>query len=138
MNWSHHPKWLSITHRLICQVLVIGLVAGCTSIPKPEPKPTSSILFIGNSYTYQNNLPQILAELAKSGGQAIAVDMVAEGGWKLLQPATSAPTLYKIGQQKWTFVVLQEQSVVPSVEPNRTQEIANRTSTTAQSATMGK
>jgi len=108
---------------LICQMLVIGLVVGCTSAPKPETKAAMSILFIGNSYTYQNNLPQMLSELAKSGGQAIAVDMAAEGGWKLLQHATSASTLYKIEQQKWTFVVLQEQSVVPSVEPNRTQEM---------------
>ncbi|MEP0871681.1 hypothetical protein NDA01_17860 [Trichocoleus desertorum AS-A10] len=123
MNWKPQHKRLLVARRLICQVLVIGLVMGCTSTPKPEPKPTLSILFIGNSYTYQNNLPQILAELAKSGGQAIVVDMVAEGGWKLLQHATSASTLYKIGQQKWTFVVLQEQSVVPSVEANRTQEM---------------
>nr|WP_290223520.1 DUF4886 domain-containing protein [Trichocoleus desertorum] len=123
MNWSPPNRQLSTIRRLACQMLVIGLVVGCSSAPKPKPKPTSSILFIGNSYTYQNNLPQMLSELAKSGGQAIAIDMVAEGGWKLMQHATSASTLYKIGQQQWTFVVLQEQSVVSSVEPNRTQEM---------------
>jgi hypothetical protein len=79
------------------------------------------ILFIGNSYTYVNDLPAMFSKLACAGGHKVETAMVAEGGWTLSQHATSADTLNKISQQKWDFVSLQEQSEVPAIETSRIQ-----------------
>jgi hypothetical protein len=80
-------------------------------------------LFVGNSYTYVNNLPGMFAQLAQSGGRQVFVDSVAPGGWTLAQHAASGQTLNKIADGRWNFVVLQEQSIVPAVEPSRTRDM---------------
>ena len=39
------------------------------------------ILFIGNSHTYVNDMPEIVARLAKKDGIDCEVVMIAHGGW---------------------------------------------------------
>jgi len=72
------------------------------------------VLFIGNSYTYVNDLPGMFVKLARSGGHAIDASMIAEGGWTLADHLKSTKTLEKIKSQKWDYVVLQEQSQIPA------------------------
>ena len=83
-----------------------------TATPTHTPPPTvvtpARVLLIGNSLTFFNNLPEMFAELARSGGHEVEVDMSAQGGWTCSDHATSAMTLDKIEQQNWDFVVLQE------------------------------
>jgi hypothetical protein len=76
--------------------------------------PCQHILFIGNSYTYVNDLPTMFVRLARSGGHAIDASMVAEGGWTLSDHIKSTKTLEKIKFRKWDYVVLQEQSQIPA------------------------
>ena len=47
--------------------------------------------------------------------------MSAQGGWTLAQHNESPETLRLLNSTKWNFVVLQEQSQIPSVEAARTQ-----------------
>lgn len=47
--------------------------------------------------------------------------MSAQGGWTLADHAQSPDTLTLLNSTKWNFVVLQEQSQIPSVEGARTQ-----------------
>ncbi|MBP7409288.1 MAG: hypothetical protein KA941_11060 [Flavobacteriales bacterium] len=70
----------------------------------------TSVLFLGNSYTYVNDLPNTLRQLALSLGDTMTVASSAPGGYTLFQHSTYAPTLAAIGSQQWDFVVLQEQS----------------------------
>jgi hypothetical protein len=70
----------------------------------------TSVLFIGNSYTYVNDLPNTLRQLALSLGDTMTVASSAPGGYTLFQHSTYAPTLEAIESQDWDFVVLQEQS----------------------------
>lgn len=72
------------------------------------------VLFIGNSYTFVNDLPATLAELVRAGGRTLETGMVANGGWALAQHAASAATLDLLASQRWDYVVLQEQSQLPS------------------------
>lgn len=72
------------------------------------------ILFIGNSYTYVNDLPGMFARLSRSGGHPVQVDMSAQGGWTLSDHLKSAASLEKIRSRRWDFVVLQEQSQIPA------------------------
>ena len=72
------------------------------------------VLFIGNSYTSSNGLPDMFERMARSGGYRVHVAMVAPGGWTLADHLQSAETLEKIRANEWEYVVLQEQSVIPS------------------------
>src|SRR5437870_49387 len=73
------------------------------------------VLFIGNSYTAVNDLPQTFAALASSGGHATQTAMLADGGTTLAQHVASPATSQQLGAAHWDFVVLQEQSQIPSV-----------------------
>jgi hypothetical protein len=81
------------------------------------------VLFIGNSYTYVNDLPGTFTQLACSGGHVVETAMAAEGGWKLSNHVASSKTVDMIKQQKWDVVVLQEQSEVPAVMDWRMQDM---------------
>lgn len=71
-------------------------------------------LFLGNSYTNYNNLPQLTAILAGSAGDTLIVDSNTPGGYTLQSHSTNANSIGKIAQGSWDFVVLQEQSQRPS------------------------
>lgn len=81
------------------------------------------VLFIGNSYVFVNDLPGTFAALAKSGGHPVETGMAAEGGWTLYQHANSTQTLEQLNSSHWDYVVLQEQSQIPSVEQYRVQKM---------------
>ena len=70
----------------------------------------TSVLFIGNSYIYANDLPNTLRQLALSLGEEVTVASSAPGGYTLLQHASYEPTQTAITSQQWDFVVMQEQS----------------------------
>lgn len=71
------------------------------------------ILFIGNSYTYFNNLPSILEQMANSArpGSVEAI-MVVEGGATLKDLWDAGDALKIVRQGGWSYVVLQEQSAL--------------------------
>lgn len=80
---------------------------------------TYDVLFIGNSYTYSNNLPQMLRDLALSNGDTVNHDSNTPGGYTYELHTTNSTTIAKIKEQKWDFVVLQEQSQRPSFPPSQ-------------------
>jgi len=80
-----------------------------------------NILFIGNSYTASNNLPSIVDVLAKSAGDEITFETSTGGGQTLQNHSNSAATISKIQQANWDYVVLQEQSQMPSFPMSQVQ-----------------
>jgi hypothetical protein len=72
---------------------------------------TKRVLFLGNSYTYVNNLPQLLADIANSTGKTVIFDINAPGGYYLGQHLTNPTSLAKIASGNWDHVVLQDQSM---------------------------
>jgi hypothetical protein len=83
---------------------------------------TTRVLFIGSSLTFYNDMPDMFAELAVSGGHTVEVDMSAYGGWTLSDHAASDNTSSKL-EQHWDYVILQEQSVIPSITDERTEKM---------------
>ena len=77
--------------------------------------PCVRVLFLGNSYTYVNDLPSVFRRLARAGGQNVETGMVANGGETLAQHAASPDSLGAIRGSAWQFVVLQEQSEIPAL-----------------------
>ena len=50
----------------------------------PQPKQDSlRLLFIGNSYTYYNDLPQMVYEIAKTQKKKLSVRNITKGGERL-------------------------------------------------------
>lgn len=72
------------------------------------------VLFIGNSYTAVNNLPQVFKDMAASAGQVIITDENMPGGYTFMQHSTNATTLSKMEAGNWDYIVFQEQSQYPS------------------------
>lgn len=68
------------------------------------------VLFIGNSYTYYNNLPDLVNEIALSFGDTLMHESSTPGGSNFNAHSTNAQTLNKINQKQWDYVVLQAQS----------------------------
>lgn len=80
---------------------------------KPGRGCTTRVLFLGNSYTYFNDLPAIFSELAKAGHQCtVETRMVAPGGKTLKDHWESAAAREALNSQAWDFVVLQDQSTL--------------------------
>ena len=71
-------------------------------------------LFLGNSYTFFNDLPLLTANMALSSGDTLVFEMSAPGGHTFEQHCSNATSLQKIAAGNWDFVVLQEQSQLPS------------------------
>ncbi len=72
------------------------------------------VLFIGNSYTSVNNLPQMLRNVALSVNDTVDFDVNAPGGQTFQGHFNNPTSLNKIMAGGWDFVVLQEQSQYPS------------------------
>ena len=76
------------------------------------------VLFIGNSYTYYNSLPQLFSDIALSFGDTVNTESSTPGGASFYGHVNNATTLAKINQQPWDYVVLQDQSQKPSLSPS--------------------
>lgn len=77
---------------------------------------TTSVLWLGNSYTASNNLPDMFSQLALSGGDSIVYDLNTPGGYRLEDHWNSLTSQSKITQQPWDYVILQAQSQEPSLD----------------------
>ena len=85
------------------------LIAG-TTFAQIEKK----ACFIGNSYTYFNDMPGMVSALANADGNTLIKDQNTPGGHTLNAHSTNTTTLSKISGDTWDFVILQDQSQLPS------------------------
>jgi hypothetical protein len=107
--------------RKLVSITSVAFVAGCLSSGTTGPALVGEgrpVLFIGNSYTYVNDLPGIVQALADSaGGVRIAVESVAEPDFALVDHLATGVAQREIAKGGWAFVVLQQGP--SSVELNR-------------------
>ena len=75
---------------------------------------STSVLFIGNSYTYFNNMPEILSDIATSFGNNVSHASQTPGGATFSAHANSNNTYNAMNSEDWDYVVLQGQSQEPS------------------------
>jgi len=80
----------------------------------PRASAVCHILFIGNSYTYANDLPLMLTRLAATGTHVIETESLTEGNATLADHVASPETALALGAPQWNVVVLQEQSEIPA------------------------
>ncbi|CAD7808604.1 hypothetical protein CHRY9390_01858 [Chryseobacterium aquaeductus] len=75
---------------------------------------TKNVYFIGNSYTGQNNLPQLISDIANTTGDILNFQSYTPGGSTLQNHAADNVVLNTINNGYWNYVVLQEQSQIPA------------------------
>ena len=73
-----------------------------------------NVLFIGNSYTASNNLPNIISTIANSMGDYLSTESSLIGGATLQTHVNNSNSNNLIMNGEWDYVVLQEQSQYPS------------------------
>lgn len=107
---------------ILLLVAILVALSGCSHEPNciDNPELCTKVLFLGNSYTYVNDLPGVFTELAQSGRHPVETGMLAPGGWTLADHVNDANTQSELGTGEWDYVVLQEQSIVPAIEESRT------------------
>lgn len=72
-----------------------------------------SVLIIGNSYVYSNDLPGTLQQLTTSLGKEITIDSKTNGGYTFQNHLNDPVTHTKIKSKSWDVVVIQGQSQEP-------------------------
>lgn len=78
-----------------------------------------NVLFLGNSYTGVNNLPQIVHDVALSAGDTLVFDSYTPGGYQLIDHSTDPISQNKIMTGGWDYVVIQGQSQEPITSYNQ-------------------
>lgn len=95
---------------LIRYVLLALLAFGMANVQAQERR---RVLFIGNSYTQFNNLPQMVADIAESMGEGVEFQSNTPGGCTFEMHCQNQ-SMVMICEGGWDFVVLQEQSQLPA------------------------
>lgn len=95
--------------RILCVCLLLATTVAHAT--------TRSVLFIGNSYIFTNNMPLMLQKMATAMGDTLIYDESDPGGYTLMQHTTNTTTLSLLKSRKWDLVVLQELSQRTSNAP---------------------
>jgi hypothetical protein len=98
---------------MIKKVYVSVLVFMCFSVQVFSQNETKA-LFLGNSYTYYNQMPQMVSDIAESMGEELVTASNTPGGYTFEGHTTNLTSLALIEEGNWDFVILQEQSQIPS------------------------
>ncbi|HEY9676581.1 MAG TPA: hypothetical protein V6C76_01165 [Drouetiella sp.] len=109
---------------IVALVIVMFVMQGCAHRAHASGN-SLRVLFIGNSFTYVNDMPNIFAELVKQRTPNIQVTGVlrAVGGHTLAQFSNEKDTMGLIDSKDgWNYVVLQEQSEM-ALYPERRQSM---------------
>lgn len=94
------------------------------SIMAIRSKKTASlnVLFIGNSFTFRNDMPGLIAQLADDRDQSFLYEQIVAGGASLRTHWNAGKATELIKQNEYDFVVLQEQSTLPIKNAGRFHE----------------
>jgi hypothetical protein len=94
------------------------------------------VLFVGNSFTFGNDLPGLVAELALSRDPPVRleVETVARDGMTLERHWKDGDVPRRLTREAWDVLVLQEQGARPLTDPGLMEEYAGRFAALARKA----
>lgn len=109
--------------RTLLLVLPVLLAVGCTQIQRSEGHEPLRVLFVGNSLTATNDLPAVVALLAKSlGPSKVEYRTIAPGGVSLEDHWAAGAAPAELAAGNWDAVVLQQgPSSLPESQVNLTE-----------------
>ena len=76
-----------------------------------------NFLFIGNSYTYFNEMPYLLEMLSEQESNPVKVKVIAKGGFTLEKHWENLKSDKLLKETHWDYLSLQEQSMRPIKDP---------------------
>ncbi len=94
--------------------LLLLLILPTLAVAQQREQDSLRLLFVGNSYTYYNDLPKMVGELAKSQNKPLSIHSITKGGERLKGHLANEELRRMLTTQHWDFVVLQEQSSAPA------------------------
>ena len=102
----------------------------------PSPGQPISMLFIGNSYTFYNDLPQMIRRMSVEAAQPrpLQVRDVTFGGASLQAHWQRGEVQKVLASQHWDYVVIQDFSTMPVDNPELTREYVRRVAAAAREA----
>lgn len=90
-------------------LLILLLFALNNSAQNNSSKDTKiRVLFVGNSLTYINNLPEIINQLASSRKQKFAYKMITYPNFSLEDHWNKGEVQKVLAKEKWDFVIMQQ------------------------------
>ena len=100
----------------VIQYLILFLIFSVASPYSLKAQDTLHVLFLGNSYTAVNNLPLMVKNMAAAAGITINAVQNAPGGHTVENHLSNTNTLIQIRKGIWDYVVIQEQSQIPTID----------------------
>ena len=94
------------------RALALGAAALATPALSSDP---IKVLFIGNSFTFEHDLPLMFADIARQGGHNVQVDMIAEGGAHLADTFRTQSPDHVVATYDPDLIILQDFSTVALV-----------------------
>jgi hypothetical protein len=98
---------VTIVRRLF---LIAALLIATAASAQHQAAATTRVPFIGNSYTYYNEMPWLFEQIAKSRGMELRTNMSIEGGATLKRLWDEGRAPEAIRQARFDYVVIQPQS----------------------------
>jgi hypothetical protein len=113
------PFEVGMNYRRIASLLAFLPLAA--SAQGRSPNAPMRVLFVGNSYTYVNDLPMVIADLAAAAREArpFSPEVVLVGGQTLEGHIAGHDALPAIARGGWDAIVIQEQSTRPITDPGK-------------------
>ena len=100
-------------------VLLALAAAGCAQAPRGDGHEPMRVLFVGNSLTDTNDLPAVVATLARGLGTEIEYETIAPGGMSLEDHWNAGRVPAELASGKWDAVVMQQgPSALPESQLN--------------------
>jgi len=78
-----------------------------------SPATPMRVLFIGNSFTARNDLPEMISQMATASGKSMHHRLIFAGGASLRAHWNAGKAIKEIQTGSYDYVVLQEQSTLP-------------------------
>jgi hypothetical protein len=101
----------------IAGIALAGVVLACMESPlaptlsprNPADVTDTWVLFLGNSHTQVNNVPQLVVDIAAQAGEtSLRADVIAFGGAALEDHWTMGTAQFALARYPWSYVVMQQ------------------------------
>jgi hypothetical protein len=106
------------------KALVTSILLLSASLAFAQNGDTVKVLFIGNSFTFMNDMPDMFKGIAQSKGKTVLVEKVVHRGKSLEFHANNKETYEAIKRRKWNYIVMQEHSNTPAQPESKIDKIS--------------
>ena len=102
-----------IRKTLLAAVCLLAVACQCVAADKAD---TLRVLWIGNSYTFFNDLPTTVREIAESKGMHLNITSIVKGGEHLKGHLKNPRLTEALKRGHWDYVIIQEFSSAPAAD----------------------